>query len=149
MMITQANLRPFSKVPETLIALRNGRQRLAVVSNSVHQSNELLQLFERIGINTEFDFCMTSRTAGRVLPDQMALKQVVSELGFCLEETAYLSTNLDRLVIAADTGLLPILLSDTPSTIAERMPGARGQTIHRFCELPALCLATNPKKIAA
>ena len=147
--IVQANLRPFSNVSETLALLRNSRQRLAVVSNSVHQSSELLKLLEQIGIKTKFDFCMTSRSACRVMPDKMALIRVASELGICRAETAYVSTNLDRLEIAAETGLVPILLSDTPTTLGERIPGTCGHTIRRFAELTSLCLSATQKKFAA
>ena len=147
--IVQANLRPYSNVAETLALLRNGQQRLAVVSNSVHHSNELLVLLEQIGIKTKFDSCLTSRSACRVLPDKMALIRVASELGICRSKTAYVSTNLDRLQIAEESGLLPILLSDTPTTLGERMPGTWGHTIHRFAELAALCLEAHHKKIAA
>ena len=53
------------------------------------------------------------------------------------------------LEIAAETGLVPILLSDTPTTLGERIPGTCGHTIRRFAELTSLCLSATQKKIAA
>ncbi len=137
----QSNLRPLPQVIETLAELHKRQFRLGIVCNSIHQSHALLGILADINIRQPFDVVLTSRSLGRVLPDEAALVQAAREMLIGVDETAYVSTRVSRLEVAAQAGLIAIGLIDAPpadSVAEESELDAVRYVVGRFADLVPL-----------
>ncbi len=140
----QDNLRAFPTVNETLQELRRRKIRLGIVTNSIHQSPALVGILADIKIGVPFDYVMTSRSAGRVLPDSAIFNEGLLGLILRDAEVGYVSARPDRLAIAAHCGLTPIWLnefSSAPDSTTWPIPVVE---IQQFSDLVCLsCLPTH------
>lgn len=144
------NSRPLPGIQNCLSSLRQQGSRIAVICNSIHTSETMLQRLNQIGIRVPLDACLTSRTAGRELPDAAALAQLLDQLGVAAADTVYVSTSEERLAIAARAGLRTVRIDlparpeaeDGPMVAEPRAPRYASHSsdfvVPRIEELPAI-----------
>lgn len=113
------NSRPLPGIQSCLNLLKRNGKKLGVICNSVHTSQELLQRLVQIGLHIPLDNCLTSRSAGRNLPDSAALLELVSGLGGAPEKTAYVSTSSERLAVARGLGMPTVQIAPPDSGCGE------------------------------
>ncbi len=118
------NSRPLPGIQGCLNSLKRSGKKVAVICNSIHTSQDLTQRLTQIGIHVPLDICLTSRSAGRQLPDHRSLQDVISGLGVETSAAAYVSTSSERLEIARALGLRTVHI-DTPRVEFSSMMGNR------------------------
>ncbi len=132
---TIQNSRPLPGIQNCLVALRERGKKIAVICNSIQTGEALAQRLAQIGIRVPLDSCLTSRSAGRELPDGLAFGELVALLGVQASETAYVSTSPERLAIAAAHGLRTVRIDASGCTDEATPACSNGAEVLR--EVPA------------
>jgi FMN phosphatase YigB (HAD superfamily) len=132
---TIQNSRPLPGIQNCLVALRERGKKIAVICNSIQTGEALAQRLAQIGIRVPLDSCLTSRSAGRELPDGLAFSELVALLGVSACETAYVSTSPERLAIAAANGLRTVRID--ASCGSEEPAGTSSPSTEMVREVPA------------
>lgn len=132
---TIQNSRPLPGIQNCLVALRERGKKIAVICNSIQTSEALAQRLAQIGIRVPLDSCLTSRSAGRELPDGTAFRELIAQLGIPAGETAYVSTSPERLAVAATYGLRTVRIDASACGDEAALSCANGADV--VCEVPA------------
>lgn|GEM_PF-1388714 len=109
------NSRPLPGILSCLNSLKRNGKKLGVICNSVHTSQDFQVRLGELGIRVPFDVCLTSRSAGRQLPDPQSFEHVMRDLNSIPGATAYVTTSVERLEVAHCLGLKTVHL-DPPGS---------------------------------
>ncbi len=143
----QANLRLFPGVNDSLNALHKQGVRLAIVCNSIHDPEKMIDMLRRIHLRTQFDFVLTSCAAKRVMPDGPAFEAVLQAMRFQPEDLGYISTKPERLQLAQLVGLRTIQL--VKPTACSGTPWSQATySISNLSDLPQLPHALQSSRMA-
>ncbi len=113
------NSRPLPGILSCLNSLKRNGTKLGVICNSVHTSQDFQVRLAELGIRIPFDVCLTSRSAGRQLPDPLAFEHVIRDLNVAAGATAYVTTSIERLDVARCLGLKTVHV-ETPNACVSK-----------------------------
>lgn len=114
------NSRPLPGIQQCLTNLKRSGRKIGVICNSVHPSSDLAHRLTQIGLHVPLDVCLTSRSAGRQLPDREALMDLIGQLGGSPAVVAYVSAAEDRLEIARALGMPTVQVARSGNAGSDR-----------------------------
>jgi 2-haloacid dehalogenase len=135
LMAVYLRLAPFPEVGETLLRLRDGGMRMAILSNG--SPAMLAPLVESAGIDGLLDAVISVEEAGVFKPHPKVYQLAVDRLGISAKDIGFLSSNGWDAYAASAFGMRAIWCNHYGQP-KERLPGNPEREIRSLAELPEM-----------
>lgn len=137
----ESQTRPLPGVRATLGRLRQAGIKMAVLADSEHSAERLMQQLTRMGLGEAFMAVVSSFDLERTKPDPTCYRETLAAMGLDSADVAFVGHGAGELRGARDAGMTTVAFNYCPQALADRY-------LTRFDELLDLTPATSGRSSA-